>query len=163
MALSDEKRRRVTIFTDAQGQGGVGGVMFCEHHQPVYFADHLDDNFLSSFKHRKSSIMPLEMGAVHVALHRFRQHIVGANLILYIDNKSVLYSLRKSNCKAPDVHKLVQITCDLIASLGCVVKYVWVPSAWNVADPPSRGTSLPFAKTDVTSSVTEMNARLRST
>ena len=37
-----------------------------------------------------------------------------------------------------DVNRLLLMTVDAISALGMTVEFKWVPSAWNIADAPSR-------------------------
>ena len=128
-----------SVFTDASGGGGVGAVIFRGDNDIHAFEGHLGSDFTSQFKRRLTNIIPLEMAAVLAAAHRFRPHLRGHNVCFFIDNTSVLHSLRKGHCRASDINRMVISFADITSNLVNRVAFVWVPSAWNISDFPSRG------------------------
>ena len=101
--------------------------------------DHLGADFTSKLKRRRTNIIPLEMAAVLATAHRFRPHLRGHNVCFFIDNTSVLHSLKKGHCRANDINRMVISFADITSNLVNRVAFVWVPSAWNISDWPSRG------------------------
>ena len=136
------KGKKISVFTGAAGTGGIGGVIFKENGALLYLKDVLGEAFVKKFNRRKTNIIPLELMAVVVTAKRFARDLSGADVIFYIDNQSVKYSLRKGRCKAEDVNRLVTILADVLTTLNCKVKFRYVPSSWNVADFPSRSVGI---------------------
>ena len=122
------------------------GVLFLNDKEPVQFMSTLGDQFKSLFRRRKTYIIPLEMAAVTVALRMFATELRGARVTFYIDNAPVKCCLRKHRCKVEDVNRLLLFTIDIMEELGVVPNFKWVPSAWNVADGPSRGVPVKGAR-----------------
>jgi len=140
------RRKAASLYTDAQGGGGIGGVLYIEDSEPRQFGIKVGSEFTGLFGQRRTFIVPLELLAVTVGLYLFRHELVGARVQFFIDNRPVLFCLRKGRCKKEDINCLVLLTVDIAASLGvCIFK--WVPSNLNVADPPSRSQLLPGVET----------------
>ena len=117
----------------------MGAVIFRGNNDIHAFEGHLGNDFIARFKRRLTNIIPLEMAAVLAAVHRFRPHLRGHNVCFFIDNTSVLHSLRKGHCRASDINRMVIPFADITSNLVNRVAFVWVPSAWNISDFPSRG------------------------
>ena len=134
----------VIVYTDAEGRGGVGGCMYrdtCDRQLKLYFSDCMDQRFTQLLSERVTQIIPLEAMAVAVAVEVFKVQLAGARCIFLIDNLSVLGSLRKGRCKAPDINRIICAIADRILQLSIVPFFLWVPSRYNLADAPSRGVS----------------------
>ena len=84
----------------------------------------------------------MELLAVTVALKLFSQSLRGAAVRFFIDNRSVLGSLRKGRSKVEDLNSLVLLTIDKTAHIDLCL-FSWIPSKLNVADVPSRGQLIP--------------------
>ena len=106
------------------------------------FADCLDQRFTRQLQGRITQIMPMEAMAIAVAVEVFKVQLSGCKCIFLIDNLSVLGSLRKGRCKAPDVNRIVCAIADRILQLSIMPFFLWVPSRFNMADAPSRGASV---------------------
>ena len=83
--------------------------------------------------------------AVTVALKLFCHHLTGAAVKFFIDNRSVLGSLRKGRSKVEDLNSLVLMTIDKTVHIDQCL-FSWIPSKLNLADLPSRGQLI----TDIT-------------
>jgi hypothetical protein len=142
-AISPTSSEYVSIFTDAEGGGGIGAVMFKGRRQPVQISASLEKDFRDKFFRRKTDIIPLELGAVTAAAHRFKSDIIGNKVAFFIDNKSVMYSLKRGRCRAEDINSHLLHVVDLLSKTGAEVRFIWVPSKWNIADFPSRDVIIP--------------------
>ena len=94
------------------------------------------------FTRRKTYIIQLELLAVTVALTLFNQSLRGATVKFFVDNRSVLGSLRKGRSKVEDLNSLVLLTIDKAVHIRLCL-FSWIPSAYNIADLPSRGQMIP--------------------
>ena len=135
----------VYLYTDAEGSGGIGGCLCAEgpsRRLRLCFTDRLDQRFTSNLQTRITQIIPLEAMAVAVAVEIFKIQLAGSRCVFLIDNQSVLGSLRKGRCKAPDINRVVCLIADRILHLSIMPCFLWVPSSFNLADAPSRGVSV---------------------
>jgi len=128
-----------SVFTDAEGNGGVGAVVFKQNQEPLAFEERLDTDFTELFKRRITNIIPLEMGAAVMAAVRFSAELRGHRVVFFIDNTSAMYSFKKGHCRADDLNILVKAFTDSVPDFLGRIEFVWVPSWWNIADFPSRG------------------------
>jgi len=131
-----------TLYTDAEGNGGIGGVIFLDDAEPLQFTYKVPISFNSLFTHRKTYIIQLELLAVTVGLTLFSESLKGATAKFFVDNRSVLGCLRKGRSKVEDLNNLVLLTVDRAIDVRLCL-FSWIPSAYNIADPPSRGQMLP--------------------
>ena len=133
------------LYTDAEGNGGTGGVLIIDG-EVLWFRS--DAKRLTREEYclvpRKTQIVPYEAIAVLQALSKFSSRLLGRQVLIFVDNQSVLGCLRKGRCKKLDVHHI--ITDILSILITCQIEAVphWVPSALNIADVPSRGQPLTF-------------------
>jgi len=141
-AINRPRDKVVTLYTDAEGKGGIGGVLFVDNEKPLQFAFKVPTSFNMLFSHRVTYIIQLELLAVTVALKLFSQSLRGAAVRFFIDNRSVLGSLRKGRSKVEDLNSLVLLTIDKTAHIDLCL-FSWIPSKLNVADVPSRGKLIP--------------------
>jgi len=150
-----------TLYTDAEGNGGIGGVLFVDDEEPLQFAFKVPTSFNMLFTHRKTYIIQLELLAVTVALTLFGQSLRGAAVKFFVDNRSVLGSLRKGRSKVEDLNSLVLLTIDKTAHIELCL-FSWIPSALNIADLPSRGKMIPgIAAVDCAQTVQSIIDELR--
>ena len=77
-----------------------------------------------------------------VGLTLFSESLKGATAKFFVDNRSVLGCLRKGRSQVEGLNDLVLVTVDRAIGLR-VCSFSWIPSAYNIADPPSRGEMLP--------------------
>ena len=95
---------------------------------------------------RKTQIVPYETIAVLQAAKKFKVHLLSRDVVLFIDNQTVLGCVKKGRCRVQDVHQLVSETLEAFALPRARVFPFWVPSALNISDVPSRGIDLPFGR-----------------
>ena len=104
----------------------------------LQFAFKVPKVFNKMFSHRMTYIIQLELLAVTVALKLFCHSLTGAAVKFFIDNRSVLGSLRKGRSKVEDLNTLVLMTIDKTVHIDQCL-FSWIPSKLNLADLPSRG------------------------
>ncbi len=90
--------------------------------------------------HNKMSINYKEAHAVIMMLHNHRKELTGKKILLYVDNKSVMYSLFKNWAKSDQLVEYIQ-EIILLQCIYCIDIHVdYVPSALNdLPDALSRG------------------------
>ena len=142
-SLNEITLPRVSLYTDAEGGGGIGAVLFRHNSPTLTFRASLGKQFMRFFRHRKTNIIPLELGALVVAVACFRRSFIGTETVFFVDNQTVLYCCRRGRCRADDVNQLIVILADILSSLGIMPSFVYVPSKSNIADYPSRGVDIP--------------------
>ena len=128
----------VVIYTDAEGNGGLGGVI-SDSATAAWFSSPTPQELLAALIPRKTQIFPLEVLAVAVALKLWRHRLQGRHIIVFVDNTGALAALRKGSSRAPDVHGLITLIWDIIVDSFSSIKFFWVPSKLNLSDLPSRG------------------------
>jgi hypothetical protein len=145
--VSPNKVPEAVLYTDAEGNGGTGGVLIIDN-EVLWFRSDARPLALSEYKllPRKTQIVPYEAIAVKQALSKFSHLLLGRQVLIFVDNQSVLGCLRKGRCRKLDVHHIVT---DILSILGaCQIEAVphWVPSSLNISDVPSRGHPLTFGR-----------------
>ena len=128
----------VILYTDAEGSGGLGGVIDVDN-TASWFSASTPDSVTSAMLPRKTQIFPLEVLAVAAALRLWKDKVSGRHLVVFVDNTSALAALRKGSSKVSDVHGLIALTWQQLLSSVSSVKFFWVPSKLNLSDLPSRG------------------------
>ena len=139
-----ESASPIIIYIDADGKGGTGGVLSTKE-RVLWFRSHVESFFRNksvSLHKRKTQIIPYEAIAVYQAVRTFRRDLIGRDVVLFIDNASVLGSIRKGRCRSQDVHGIISLILSELESAHVRVHACWVPSSLNVADVPSRGHAL---------------------
>ena len=134
-------KKRSVLYTDAEGHGGIGAVLITPQAR-LFFRIKVDQRFASKLIQRATQIIPYEALAVLIALNRFKRELAQNDLVLLIDNTSVLGSVRKGRSSADDVHKIITAISDLCFELNITKHIFWVPSAMNISDGPSRGETI---------------------
>jgi hypothetical protein len=111
-------------LTSVVEQAGWSTLISC----PLRTADHIN---------------ALELDAVSLALQwcSSRPATLGCRLPLLIDSAVGYYALRKGRSSSPDVLSRLRRCSALSLAMGCSLFPVWVPSALNPADAPSRSTT----------------------
>ena len=141
------RRRPVTlVYTDAEGAGGLGVVICPERGQPVWAATMADPDFVRALRPRKTQIVPLELVCIPLVLFLFHEMLVDTDLVFFIDNQSALGCVTHGRSGVSDINRISHLTRLRIHSLGVSVRFLWVPSALNPADPPSRGMRPPVGR-----------------
>ena len=132
--------RPILSLTDASGGGGLGIVVITEK-QRLWLSAHVSElgvDLSSVFKDRSTQIIPLEGLAVITLIVRFMKDLRNRDVIIAIDNKTILESLRKGRSKVPDINALICSIVQLCDRHNVRLYPVWVPSKLNIADIPSR-------------------------
>ena len=128
----------VIIYSDADGSGGLGWMIFTEN--TCLWAGGLMPADLSTLLlPRKTQIHALEMTALIAALHSNLRHLHRRRLLAFVDNQSAVGALKKGSSSARDLAALAEVAHALAARCSCELFLHWVPSSLNLADPPSRG------------------------
>ena len=138
----------IVLYTDAEGYGGTGAVLsingdvqWMRSHVRSFFQKHS-----VRLSKRVTQIIPYEAIAVLQALCTWRHSLIGKQVLLFIDNTSVLGCVRKGRSRSEDVHEIIALILYTLESANIKAFAHWVPSALNVADVPSRGLPLPFGE-----------------
>lgn len=92
------------------------------------------------FKKRKTLIIPLEAIALFSALFapELQSTFAGADIVHFADNQTVNGIAVKNYSAAPDVGRMLSAYSLRLAALAARSWIHYVPSALNIADPPSR-------------------------
>ena len=130
----------VFIYTDAEGTGGIGAVLWAADISPFYIQDTIPENIRSRLLPRKTQINAFEVIAVWATIRRIGL-LRNRDVILFIDNTVALQCIRKGDSRVADISSFVQDIWDISDSEGIGLFPFWVPSKLNVADPPSRGVA----------------------
>ncbi len=130
----------VIIYTDAEGNGGLGGI-FTSSGLDEWFSCTTPASFIGVLQPRKTQIFALESLAVLISVLIWAKHLQGRRVIFFIDNTSALGCLRKGSSSCSDVHSIITRFWDLAAQYHFSAFLRWVPSKLNISDRPSRGVS----------------------
>ena len=128
------------IYTDAHGKGGIGAIL-CTSVNPkviAWFGTSCPRSLTESFKDRKTQITMFEAIAVPLAIDHWHRLLSGRRVIFFVDNQSALGALRHGSSSSWDLNEWVGITHSFIHQRQIQAFWHWVPSAYNLADPPSR-------------------------
>jgi hypothetical protein len=95
---------------------------------------------IHAFKMRKTLIIPLEAMALFSALFapELQPILAGADIVHFADNQTVNGIAVKNYSAAPDVGRMLSSYSLRLAALAARSWVHYVPSALNIADPPSR-------------------------
>ena len=138
--MKDPVEEIVLIYTDAEGNGGLGGVCTSSGIDE-WFSCTTPSPFLRVLEPRKTQIFALESLAVLISVLIWAKHLQGRRVIFFIDNTSALGCLRKGSSSCSDVHAIITRFWDLAAQHHFSAFLRWVPSKLNISDRPSRGVS----------------------
>jgi hypothetical protein len=140
--------RHCVLYTDAEGNGGLGAVLFRAYCKAVGYATKASKSnmkFMELGGERTVLINPLETFAVLVALHTFKEQLRDTSITIYIDNNTAKSAISNgsSECQVSN-----QIAGEIWALAYENSMSIWVErvkSELNIADLPSRGCKdLPF-------------------
>ena len=132
----------VLVYTDAEGNGGLGVVVF-DGTFSRSFSTSCPASVLAALAPRKTQINPLEMIGVWLALSYLPGVLRNREVVFFVDNLVALHVLAKGTSRKVDLNSISLSCWAAIDSLGIVPSFVWVPSALNSADGPSRGDHRP--------------------
>ena len=134
----EEHSPPIVLYTDAQGSGGLGALV-CAGSEAVWWASAAPPEVTGLFQPRRTQINPLELLAAFVGLHDLGPRMRGKVVLLFIDNTAALGALKKGGSSHRDLNALAHLTHAACEQWSARLVALWVPSAMNAADPPSRG------------------------
>ena len=95
---------------------------------------------MGALQPRLTQVIPLELVAVPLAVGQWARLLASSgSLLAFIDNQSALGIIQRGSASQPDLHGIVALLWARCTSLGCALHTVWVASAANLSDDPSRG------------------------
>ena len=128
------------IYSDAEGTGGIGGLIIPEHQNIQWFRSNVNNIPKKDRLHpRKTQIIPYESIAARESIQRWKTIAAGKDVVMFIDNQSIYHSLRKGRSKASDINLILRDILDIAAKHDVRIFPYWVPSSLNISDLPSRG------------------------
>ena len=134
------------LYTDAEGSGGVGACLFHPNGSPgLWFGGVVSSGLRRRVStrwgyHRGCPIFLLEAVVPIVCFRAFGPFLRGQRLLLFIDNSTALFALRKGRSKLSlPLNELCFNFWRIARQLELEVVVAWVPTRFNVADDPSRG------------------------
>ena len=130
--------KRVISYTNAEESGGFRATLIIEF-EKRFIKGKLAHRCLDLLIQRSTQIITQEALAVLIAIYTFKRDIGQSEVLIMIDNTSVLGAVRKGRSSANDVHKIITRISDLCVQFGITKHLFWVPSAMNMSDLPSRG------------------------
>ena len=133
------------VYSDAEGDGGVGAVLGIDG-EFLWLAGHIPKHVSVKLKKRKTQIFPFEVIAATISLMKWGPVLRGRRVAFFVDNVGARGSLASGRSSQPDVNSIVRVVWQLVIKYRLAIFFVWVPSALNVADGPSRGESIAWAR-----------------
>ena len=127
------------LYTDAEGQGGVGAVLVHGQSEEVLFCKGMiPKHLVKKLQRRRTQINLFELLAVWAAVRTFRHWLQGKSTVLFIDNQSALNMCIKGHSPCQDANLVLhELWLDMATSeISCDFHYV--ESKCNLADAPSR-------------------------
>lgn len=141
--------RPVLVFTDgayepgdALGDATIGGVIIVPGVAVEVFGAAVPEALLEEWKAagKEHLIGQTELYAVVVARLLWKEYLDDARFILFEDNHAVMHSLIKGTARDMRWRRLMLAYEKHDADRPAYAWYARVPSASNIADPPSRGS-----------------------
>ena len=131
------------IYTDAHGKGGIGAIL-CTSDQPrirAWTATTCPTVIRESFHDRRTQIVMFELIAIPLAILQWASLLKGRRVIFFIDNQSSLGAVTHGSSAVDDLNLWVGLLHRIVRAHQIDPFWHWVPSDYNLADPPSRGRS----------------------
>jgi hypothetical protein len=131
------------IYTDAHGKGGIGAIL-CESARPrikSWITTTCPRSITASFNYRRTQIVMFELLAIPLAILQWASLLQGRRVIFFIDNQSSLGAVVNGSSAVDDLNQWVGILHKILRTYQIEPFWHWVPSDYNLADPPSRGRS----------------------
>ena len=140
------------IFTDAAFEpeplsGGVGGVLVDPQGKVrAWFGLTLSADLVGRFMSlaQRTCVGELETLAATMAILLWGNHICSRQCVMYVDNEGAKYALTKGHSNNPTVGRLVHLARASLEDRDVISWFARVPSASNIADPPSRNCQHPL-------------------
>jgi hypothetical protein len=133
----------VLLFTDAEGDGGLGAVLMSGT-SSWWSACTTPPELTRELKDRKTQIQAFELAAVGWASVLFRNFLAGKFVLLFVDNTGALSNLKKGSGLSRDHAALALFVTRHMFRAALDFAIQWVPSKCNPADAPSRGRKATF-------------------
>ncbi len=125
----------ITGSTDACNEGG--GFVIGDRFSLYEFKDEIN---MDGINHRKMHINLQEAQAVISLLYNYRETLSGKQLLLYIDNTSVLYSLFKHWSGSVELMEFIQEAVLIMCKYCIGLRVEFIPTSMNgLSDTLSRG------------------------
>ena len=131
------------IYTDAHGKGGIGAILCDPMKSRInsWIATSCPKAIQRSFHYRRTQIVMFELLAIPLAILQWQSLLRGRRVIFFIDNQSSLGAIVNGSSAVDDLNFWVGIIHRIIRENQIEPYWHWVPSEYNLADPPSRGRS----------------------
>ena len=132
------------LYTDAEGSGGVGAVLYSPGVPPRWFGGSVPPAIRRRVARRwgytKCPIFLLEAAVPLLCLRLYGPFLRGHRLLVFVDNSTALFALRKGRSRlSPPLNEMCFSFWAAARSMSLDLTLVWVPTRFNVADDPSRG------------------------
>ena len=145
--IAPAARPPCVVYTDAEGNGGLGACLFRDASQDWWLARVPAAGRAMAPALGFPRGMPVfiyEAAAVFLACRLWAPQLRARRVLFFIDNLTVLGALRRGRSKrCPALNCLVHRLLASLHQLHCTPIFLWVPSRFNIADPPSRGVPPP--------------------
>jgi hypothetical protein len=129
----------LVVYTDAEGSGGIGAVLFRRQAKPIGFAGEIPLETMHALLSRKLNVIqPLEAFVPLIVLLTFPRECQNTRIIFYQDNVGCEAALLGGSSTCPDTNLLVGLFWEAARLLKCEPWIERVMSSANVADIPSR-------------------------
>lgn len=135
--LSSDFSSKYVLFTDAEGSGGAGFVLYHNSTSPDRWGHTLLDASALPLEERLTQITAFELLTPLWALQHLKD-LASAQLDLYVDNSAAQHILRKGASGSQDLNQFAEQFWTLVASRNLSLRVFRVPSKLNVADAASR-------------------------
>ena len=136
------------LFTDAcfhdAGDGGLGGVLVSSlgSVKSWYCLPLSADDIQPLISHTaRTGIGELETMATLLGIQLWRGHLRSTNVVAFNDNEGAKFALVKGYSKSMSVTRICHVCATLCETDMIMPWFCRVPSASNIADPPSRSMS----------------------
>ena len=138
-ALAPPPAPPVLLYTDAEGAGGAGAVLYAPSGAEFWASSVAP--LRPWLAPRATQINPFELATVILAISFWGPRLRGASVCVFIDNTVALACARKGTSSACDLARLSFALWARARAFDLTLRVAWVPSKLNPADAPSRGGS----------------------
>lgn len=131
--------RTVLLYSDAEGNGGLGAVAVLPEGRVMYLQGKVPRSAVRCLKQRKTQIVAFELIAALVALVSLcPDSLNGCRVIHFIDSSAALACVVRVFSREPDLADIAGRLWFEALGLGIGYEAHYVPSRCNLADGPSR-------------------------
>jgi hypothetical protein len=124
------------IYSDAEGSGGWGALRASA--PQLWFSGALPKWISAHLKRRVTQILAYELLALVVAVFSLAR-VPGASVVVFCDNSAVVAAVSAGTSSARDLRLIVEGFWEIAARHDLSIHVLYVPTAVNPADAPSRG------------------------